>query len=137
GEAHAGDDDLEVLSRDVALRRDLGRGLEVGQSRRGEDGEFLTANERCERVDHRDPGEDRIARDVALTRIERRAAHGATFAGEHRRPSVEGLTHSVPDPAEPAVADRYVEGTALKGDAHQLGIDATRGLEDFDDRDVA
>src|ERR1019366_63146 len=115
GEAHSGDDDLEVLSRDVGLRRDLGRELEVGQSRRGEDGELLTANERRERVDHRDPGEDRIARDVALTRIERRAAHGATLAGEHRRPSVEGLTPPVPGAGGPAVPERYAARTARAG----------------------
>src|ERR1019366_6815955 len=121
GQSHAGDDDLEVLARDVGLRGDLGREFEVGQTCRGEDWEFLTAYQRRERVDHRDPGEDGIARHVASARVERRAVHGPSLSGEHRRP----------------VADGDVEGPALEGDADEVGIDTTRSLEDFDDGDVA
>ena len=83
GEPHRGEDDAERLVARGRLGGDLGGEFEVRQPGDREDRQLLTADERGERVDRGDAGQDRVGRRLAVRRVERVA--GDRRCGRCRR----------------------------------------------------
>ena len=77
GHAHRGEDDDELIRGtapgDGRLRRDLGCELGGREAETGEDRQLLSAHERVQTVDCRDPGLDELVRMVAGDGVDRRS----------------------------------------------------------------
>ena len=133
GQPHRDDDHLERLADDVRLRGDLDRQLEVRQPSTGEHRQLLSAHKRCQGIDAGQSREDRVARNVADSRVQRRTLHRAVQFGEHWRSAVEGLAHAVPNAPKPLVAEGNLQRATFEGDRDGRRFDPCRALKDFDD----
>ena len=135
-ETHGGDDDPEWFARGRRLGGDLGDELEVGEAGTREDGEFLAADERGERVDDRDARDDGVTRHIPERGIERRAGDRAHLGSEHGGTAVERLAEPAPRAPHPALTDRDLEGFAREPDSHLTGVEPGSPLQHFHDREV-
>ena len=136
GDAHPGEHDHQIGVTDMGLRRDLGGELEVGQPTDREDRQLLASHERGHGVDRRHPRDDRVERDVALGRVDRRAIDRPRLAAQDRRPTVDRIPATVAGASQPVVPDRDRQRPAEERDTVPVGPDTSGSLEHLDHRPV-
>ena len=115
GQPHPREDDAERLAAGGCLGRGLRRQLQVGQPGHGEHRELLPPHEGGERVDRGDAREDGVGRRFAPHGVEGLARDRRLLHAQDGRAAVDGLAASVAGAAEPRLAHRDPQRSAVEG----------------------